>query len=82
MQLKLPLRGLALLLFLTAASGSVEAVPQQHRAAEERWQSGAGSAPGAAWHHLLLGQEAAREGRKAEAIRNYRIAASLDPDLI
>jgi tetratricopeptide (TPR) repeat protein len=57
--------------------------PAPETAMEARAKCRAWAAPDAAWHHLLLAREAARDAAgPASAIANYRLAADLDPDLV
>jgi hypothetical protein len=58
------------------------AAPAPELATQERAETGAWTNPPAAWHHLLLARESARKGERAAAAMNYRLAVTLDPDLL
>ncbi|MBM3286645.1 MAG: hypothetical protein FJY88_04755 [Candidatus Eisenbacteria bacterium] len=73
---------LGLLWVLAVACPAIAEAPPAERAAQERAETGAWASPAAAWHHLLLAREAARAGNRAPAVSNYRLAATLDPDLL
>ncbi|MDM7916112.1 MAG: hypothetical protein QUU85_12725 [Candidatus Eisenbacteria bacterium] len=73
---------LGLLALLSPPGEASGAGPDPERAIEEQARSGAWAAPGPAWHHLLLAEEAARAGDREAASCNYRLATQLDPDLL
>ncbi len=58
------------------------APPTPEQALQERAKAGARTNPPAAWHHLLVARESARQGERAAAVMNYRLAVTLDPDLL
>ncbi len=71
------------LLPLLLLAGAVWAdPPTPDRVMEERARCGAGSAPAAAWHHLLLSRDLEASGDRARAREQVRLAARLDPELL
>jgi tetratricopeptide (TPR) repeat protein len=73
---------LLFVLVVPLGAPAVAASLPPEQAVQERARAGAWAHPAAAWHHLLLARDAVRDGDRATAALNYRLAVSLDPDFL